>query len=253
MKKSVCLLLAIIISCSVFVYAYAEESLPERYEEYLQYIEGGILNEDVTYETWISAVHESEYLELLLENEIADFTCVYTEYGEGINSNPPPTPDGDFSMRKGDILITNGTSSAGILGHAGIAVSATTVLHIAGGENSHPIIISLDDWKQSYNNKSYRWTKFYRHSNSTYANRAANWGKTKYGPNGPYANADYEKLSELDTFDKTYCSKIVWQCYYYGISENHQATGGFGACLPYQLPNRIKNISLKKQIYGHPY
>lgn len=37
-----------------------------------------------------------------------------------------------FTPKKGDVIITNGTSSAGILGHAGIATSSRYVFHIVG-------------------------------------------------------------------------------------------------------------------------
>jgi len=49
----------------------------------------------------------------------------------------------------GDIVITKSTSSNGIAGHAGIVLSSTRVLHIAGfGEK--PEVITLNDWVRMY-------------------------------------------------------------------------------------------------------
>ena len=45
--------------CATTVNAYADEQ-PDRYDEYLQYIEEGWFDESVSYEMWISAVLESE-------------------------------------------------------------------------------------------------------------------------------------------------------------------------------------------------
>ena len=44
-------------------------------------------------------------------------------------------------LKKGDILVNNGTSSLGLTGHAGITITSSQVLHTPG-KNSKPLVIS---------------------------------------------------------------------------------------------------------------
>ena len=49
---------------------------------------------------------------------------------------------------------------------------------------------------------------------------------------------------DLTSTDKTYCSKLVWQAYYYG-PDTHCANGPtVGVRLPYDLPSTIHDLSL---------
>ena len=203
------------------------------YSEYEQYIDDGILGEDVSFEEWQMLVESSINLEESLSNS-TDFQEVYSSK-DGI------IPKASFTPKKGDVIITNGTSSAGILGHAGIATSSTTVFHIAGSDYS-PAYISFTNWHTNYTNKkSSSWTKVYRHSSSTVANAAANWAVNTYAG----SNADYQITANLASTDVTYCSKLVWQAYYYGPS-SHQANGPtIGYRMPYDLPDTIHSLSHK--------
>ncbi len=244
MKKCVVICFLSLSLCFNCLSVSAEEELSDSYKEYLQYLSEGWFGKDVSYDVWQSAVLESERLEKLLESETEDFTCVYTEYGIGLNANTPPTGDGDFSMMKGDVLVTNGTVSAKIAGHAGIAISSSKILHIAG-KHHHPETITLAQWKNSYTNNSSKWTKFYRHNTYSYAVAAANWGIANYINKN--ANAEYELFSPLTKTNPTYCSKLVWQCYYF--IKPSQATGD-DYVLPYHLSRAIKNINQVGKIYG---
>lgn len=143
--------------------------------------------------------------------------------------------------KNGDVIITNGTSSAGILGYAGIATSSRYVFHIAG-PGYHPVYISFSSWHNNYTNKnSSSWTKVYRHNSSKVANAAANWAVNTYSG----SNAKYKITGNLASTDVTYCSKLVWQAYYYGPS-SHQANGPtIGYRLPYDLPDTIHSLTYK--------
>ena len=225
-----CLLVGIFLPNSVFA---QENNLTDTsYTQYEQYIREGILGEDVSYVEWKNLVESSQKLEETLSNS-TDFYEVYSSDAIMARSS--------FTPRKGDVVITNGTSSAGILGHAGIATSSEYVFHIAGG-GYHPDYISFSRWHTNYTNKNRSsWTKVYRHNSSKVAYAAANWAVNTYTG----SNAEYKITSNLASTNVTYCSKLVWQAYYYGPS-SHQAYGPTkGYRLPRDLPDTIRNLSYK--------
>lgn len=155
-----------------------------------------------------------------------------------------------YSPRAGDIVITsfsdkgkvpdivNGSSSK-VYGHAGIFINEKDILHIRG-VGRHPSLVSWSEWKNS-DDYSYKNTWVIRHQDLTYATKAAQWAEKTYGPNGRYANAEYNVFSTSDVFKYTYCSKIVWQAYYYGNMDGNDKPNPnvikkySGWCLPYKL------------------
>ena len=88
------------------------------YSTYKHYVDEGVLGEDVSYDDWKEAVERSYELEKILSNQ-HEFEKVYSSKDETLWS--------DFTPKRGDVFITNGTSSVGFLGHAGIATSDTTI------------------------------------------------------------------------------------------------------------------------------
>ena len=234
MKKILTILLSLVMLMSLSGFAPADK----KYQEYLDYVDAGWIKSDITYEIWQEMVEQSMTLEEILENS-EDFVLVYDSSDVGTYGVAPI-----YSMEKGDIFVTNGTSSAGILGHAGIAISASNILHIAGfGEN--PDIISLNQWNSAYTDTDTdHWTKVYRHYSSSTATEAGDWAYDTYA----YTDVEYALSLDLSSTNETYCSKIVWQAYYYGPS-SPAATGSLsGYVLPYDLVDRISNIS---QIYTY--
>lgn len=244
---SIVLVFALVLSLPMTVFAgEKQEEINESYEEYLKLVDDGILGEDVPYEYWCEIIEMQNQLEASLENS-DDFRMVAEIDGNSeslikrfqadeIVPNRLGLLVPTTGLRAGDILITNATSSSGLFGHAGIAVSPYVILHIAGpGQN--PKLILFTDWFTKYENG---WTKVYRHSSSTTASAAANWAYDTYA----YSNAEYQITMNLASTDVTYCSKIVWQAYYYGPS-SHCANGPtIGIRLPYDLPVTIHNVSL---------
>jgi len=161
-----------------------------------------------------------------------------------------------FSLKKGDILISNGTSSAGLTGHAGIAIDSNRVLHIAGPKKTTSIV-TWQTWKNTYGKTKgnpKKWTKVYRHKNSTYANKAGSWAYNNYwnskGAKSQNKKPKYSLGGGLVITNSTYCSKIVYQAYQFG---NRNAKGaGFlmkspftGVVSPYKLPQLFKKDSPK--------
>lgn len=228
-----CLVVGIFLPSSAL--AQENNQANTSYTQYEQYIREGILGEDVSYDEWKNLVESSQKLEEILSNS-TDFYEVY--------SSDATMARASFTPKKGDVIITNGTSSAGILGHAGIATSSSQILHIAGkGEN--PKTISFTKWHSDYTNKDRTsWTKVYRHNSSMVANAAANWAVNTYSG----SNAEYKITGNLASTDVTYCSKIVWQAYYYGPVPSEANGPTLGYRLPYDLPDTIHNLS-----YQHTY
>lgn len=197
------------------------------YQEYVQLVNDGILGEDITFEYWQELKERSAQLEAKLENS-TEFTKVYDS-----------TLASSYSMQAGDVFVTNATSSKGLTGHAGIAISSTRILHIAGPDHN-PVTVTLTKWHQDYTDHG--WTKVYRHEDKAVASDAAKWAKDTYEG----SSAKYKIDMRLDTTDETYCSKIVWQAYYYGPDKRNANGPTIGVRMPYDLPDTIHKLSLVK-------
>ncbi|WP_346847631.1 hypothetical protein [uncultured Clostridium sp.] len=116
----------------------------------------------------------------------------------------------------GDIVITKSTSSNGIAGHAGIVLSSTRVLHIAGF-GAKPEVITLNDWVRMYPA-----TKVVRYQGSTTTlTKVANWCRSYY-MDGSGKNTPYKITPDPKDLTTTYCSEIVWQSYHYGANLQYE-------------------------------
>lgn len=155
------------------------------------------------------------------------------------NMPVPKTGDKNFKMIKGDILISNSTSSAGLTGHAGIAINETQVLHIVGAGHK-PSVMSLSTWINRYGTgktpgKTATWV--YRVSNRTAAIQAGNWAIDNYRGK----SYSYGITTTLSSKNPTYCSKIVWQAYRYGPSSSYVNSPPSLIVRPYELPAYFKS------------
>lgn len=225
-KKLFGLLMTFVLIFCFPVSAVADETASNwdsGYEEYQQLIDSGILDERVPFDYWQSVQQRANQLVQQLENS-PDFIKVY-------DSASPAS----YFMTPGDVFVTNATSFNGLTGHAGIATSTVLIMHIAR-PGEHPAEIYLRDWNNDYT--QHGWTKIYRHTNFSDAAAAARWARRTYAG----SKAEYKIDMNLASTDKTYCSKIVWQSYYYGPS-THQANGPtIGIRMPYDLPSTIHNL-----------
>ncbi|NBJ71377.1 MULTISPECIES: YiiX/YebB-like N1pC/P60 family cysteine hydrolase [Clostridia] len=151
------------------------------------------------------------------------------------------------SYRAGDILITSSTSFK-FAGHAGIVGRSGNgrlyAVHIPGP--GKPIQkISLSSWKRNYPK-----TEIWRHKHKTAANKAGNKAMdfARYYGNKTTFIAPYSLTGSaawtLKNKNKTYCSKLVWQSYYYGPGYNLGVNPNkYGIVAPYSLrglPNMYK-------------
>lgn len=236
MKKSLKSLSILMVMVLVFgftgsITSFASSKLS--YSKYLNLQEDGIIGEDVTYEYLQEMQAESEILEKQLE-ENDNFVEVNPKEFNLANSFN--------SLERGDVIITNATSSAGLTGHAGIAVSKAEILHIEG-PGKKPSIINTTEWKKKYPSGIINWTKVYRSVSPINGSRAAQWARNTYRS----SNATYKITMDLASTHETYCSKIVWQAYYYGAGKSHTDNPPTlkGIRLPYDLPTTVKSLTFK--------
>ncbi|MED3201269.1 hypothetical protein [Bacillus toyonensis] len=178
----------------------------------------GVLKGDISYSEWLK---ESNYGQF--EREDA-------------KTRVPRAIVGGFNIKAGDILITNGTSSAGIVGHAAIANGDNHILDIPGpGQTTRQL--STANWINEYKKKG--WVKVYRLSNNSLARQAASWADRNYFSTSgsatqnifPKYGIDYHLYSK----NPTYCSKIVYQAYYYGTGSASVMIPSSGFVAPYGL------------------
>jgi uncharacterized protein YycO len=227
MKKIVSLFMIIITVLAIpAVASAANNNSNNNYHEYIKLINNNILDEDVTFEDW----QEFKDSEVCLEQNLANSENII-DVCDSCQIND------SYVMKAGDIFITNGTSSFGLSGHAGIAVSPDYILHILG-TGSYPSLTTLSGWQKSFN--PYGWTKVYRHSDPSVAQDAALWAENTY------KNTQTKYLINMDlaSTSTTYCSKLVWQAYFYGPQAPATSGPTVGIRSPYILPTAIYNLNL---------
>lgn len=189
------------------------------YEQYLQGIEDGWIGEDVSFELLLEHLEEAKRFEEALENS-EDF------YEVDINT----------VLRAGDVLITNDTSKQGFSGHSAIALNSNAILHIRGFGHT-PDVNTRARFINDYRNG---WIRVFRPLNLGDGVAAANWADRTYA----FSNVPYRLTNNLSTTHETYCSKLVWQAYFFGV-------GSFSVLdprtnrmvFPYHLDFEIRNLS----------
>ncbi|KIX90451.1 hypothetical protein TP70_07800 [Staphylococcus microti] len=190
----------------------------EETNDYQKLQQEGILDNSITENHWTQFMQESKLAEQSLESE-----------PDGISVRSA------FHLKPGDVLISNATSSRGLTGHAAIAISNNDVLHIHS-VGHHPSVHKFSWFKQRYSGKG-KWLKIYRSKNTKAGAKAAAWAKRNYV--GKKYN--YGINTKLASKNPTYCSKIVYQAYKYGVSKNSIFDPGSHIIAPYALPNISSN------------
>ncbi|MGG4493758.1 YiiX/YebB-like N1pC/P60 family cysteine hydrolase [Brevibacillus reuszeri] len=152
----------------------------------------------------------------------ADFTTL--EVDPGVTY-----PGTSVKVKIGDMLVTNQTSSAGLTGHAAIVTDNYTVVHI-GGYGENPEDISISKFFKRYKSN----IKVVRYSSSKAAKKAGAWA-TEFAEE--YSDATYGLTNKLSGASPTYCSKIVWQAYYYGadVNFNDRRPNSVQMFMPYDI------------------
>lgn len=148
-----------------------------------------------------------------------------------------------YVMQPGDVFVTDCAIARGIVGHAAIAISNDEILHI-GGYGHKPSVMSLAEWNEQYSSEPGTCTRVYRLSDTAMANAAANWAaKTYVGSDAEYW-IPIPLLQEDDSAStrQTYCSKLVWQAFYYGAYRHPSEDKHDGLIRPYDLEREIPDL-----------
>lgn len=234
------LMLVVIVGISntwiVNAQSYENQSLT--HESFTKMQEEGDIGYDVTYEYMLQLSEESNKLEKELEDS-KDFYKVFDSSLLRSSAN--------LNIKSGDVIITNSTSSFGLTGHAAIALGSNEILDIPAPKKS----VRTQTVKQFRDAYSSGWIKVYRPSNSTWGSKAAGWARKTYKG----SNAKYKITLDINTTTETYCSKIVFQAYKFGVGSSafntyYHSQGDFtgsdydvkwGIIIsPYALPTSLK-------------
>ena len=117
------------------------------------------------------------------------------------------TASAAFSYKKGDILITDRTSSKGITGHTAIYIGKNQVLHTSGWKSEpHPKVMSLSSWLKRYDKR----VKVLRYKSSKVAGKAADQAVKAFKGK----KIKYSITTNPKNISKTYCSELVWYSYW---------------------------------------
>lgn len=241
MNKTLKKLLALFLAISIFnlgslcTYAQSTPQPNASYETYMYYVDNGYISEEeLPYFEWAEMVeHSIQSIEFFQENE--NFELIYSG---------PSLFASSITLQPGDVILTThyDTALLGLIGHAGIATNKNYIFHIAGtGET--PTYISYSYWLSKYYTGR---TDIYRCSSSSVAQSAANWCVSTYAG----SNAEYSLATDLYETNKVYCSKLVWQGYYFGAGSSHASFPiGIPWIAPYDLPTYIYNLSHFDTVY----
>ncbi|WP_100487068.1 hypothetical protein [Sporolactobacillus pectinivorans] len=145
-------------------------------------------------------------------------------------------PRTNIPCKPGDILITNQTSSSGLTGHSAIVLDIQGDVAEIKGLGYHPQFTSQSDF---WSTNKYK-VMVKRYPNATDRQNAANWA-TNWVNNHPSEKYKIYSIWITNPSYGTYCSKIVWDAFYFG--NNHKVILNYSMgssyyydiCAPYDL------------------
>lgn len=199
MKKALKIIFAVVLMItSVNTFADVTMDNELTYSRYQELVQQGAIGEDVSYEQLVQVNKEAQELEKSLDNN-PNFKRIKRSASD-INTLYP-----------GDVVVTNSSSYGGLTGHAAIAIGYDTVIQSSLGNPTKTM--SWSDFKESYR---FGYIKVYRPTNDSDGKAAARWAENTYA----YSSVPYVITGDLTTTSQTYCAKIVWQAYYYGVGRH---------------------------------
>lgn len=206
-------------------------------ENYDTAIKEGIL-EDISYEKWLESNNYGQFPKM--DPEVFDTIAIPPASTRQKRSAKP-------YIQSGDILITNATSSSGIIGHAGIANGNEYVLDMPGGRNGRSM---TDNNRQSsasawFNDYKSGWIYVYRIKNTSLAKQVGSYADRHYystnGGTQKNVHINYKVSSDLYNMKTAYCSKLVYCAYWYGTGSLPVMNKKDGIVDPYGLPLCFKS------------
>ena len=236
MKRILSFFFVLMLCLGTFnIHSYAYEQAALSPPEFTRLQKESLIDNRISYEMWLQIVKENDHLEQALdENE--NFKKVYDGVPYALTS---------AEIESGDVIITNSTSSFGLTGHAAIAIDSNEILDIP--RPKEPVRTqTVSKFKNEYKKG---WIKVYRPQNSSWGSAAAKWASETYKG----SNAVYKITLDVNSTNETYCSKIVFQAYKFGVGEEafkdyYHTQGDFTGndyninyviILPYGLPTSL--------------
>ncbi|MGC7602360.1 YiiX/YebB-like N1pC/P60 family cysteine hydrolase [Staphylococcus epidermidis] len=218
--------------------AQAESSTHSESLKELQ--DGGVVSKSITEQEWkqMKAQERKEKAEFEITGE--------QEWKEQQKQDQMDQEDRKkkkkFHLKKGDYFITNNVSAKCFTGHSAIylgKVNGKGRVKEAPGYGKPVRVKSFHDWKQNTLKKrkgspKHRFIKVYRASKK-YRGKAGSYARSHF--NG----VPYSITANPYSKSVTYCSKLVWQSYYYGAGI-YSVKGTPGPIFyPYSLNKHIKS------------
>lgn len=208
-------------------------------DSYEELINEGILDPAISKKQWDDFKTEDEYYAEQQEKEEIDNPgdISVSENGEMLRS-----AKAKFTLRKGDFFYTNATDSKGLTGHNAIYVGNGKIVE-APAKGHKTRSQSFVTWKKNTlygpkGPKKGKWIKVYRPSSKANANKAANYAMKNFGQK----HIPYKITGNIKSKKYEYCSKLVWQSYYFGAGKNAMASVNTPVILhPSNLPGTIKS------------
>ncbi|QYA46073.1 hypothetical protein KYI13_12330 (plasmid) [Macrococcoides bohemicum] len=209
--------------------------------------------EKASAETHVPTYEEAKALEPEITKEqydmfYKDFSTAIVEDEKEVSiilQEPESDLEASFTPKAGDIIYTNNAFlselGAPIPGHAAIYVGDGKIVEI-NGYGHIPATHSYSNFvKTKRGTKSDRWiVRVYRTSNTTNAIKASTYAKSLSGKNIPYGI-----FTSMKDKSKLYCSKLVWQAYYFGAGSSSVVNTNPETVIPKYLAGNIKGTSLK--------
>ena len=146
--------------------------------------------------------------------------------------------DQRFKPKPGDILVTNKSIVTSLFGHSAIYIGDDTVVEIKG-YHQYPIKTRYQDFLKQ-NATTSKWVKIYRVPDRDVGKRAADFAAHHLAD----TDMPYALDPTLRNLTSTYCSKLIWQAYYYGAGASSVTGSDQLVISPYLLPTYIKGAQL---------
>lgn len=179
---------------------------------------------------------QSKSIKFVIFISILLFVFPSHTYASINSSSSPSGKANDFKLQPGDIILTKGPVLFGFFGHSSIALDHDTVLQIEGPDDK-PITESFRSFKQRFGSEKNDWIKIYRCESPKAGQKAANWAKIHY----KNSNKTYLVTLNLKSECFTYCTKIIYQAYKYGVSKDTINDHGLLIISPYALVDNFNN------------
>lgn len=142
-------------------------------------------------------------------------------------------------MKPGDILYSSKSFlvSTKIVGHVGIVGPDYRIYHV----NPAGAVAGKRDTLATYRSRHDSGEKISVYRPTSGGAGAANWASNNYES---AINYDIINLSTLSKLSPNYCSKFIWQAFYYGGTGDITGNGLTGSTHAWVTPSHIKNANL---------